>query len=145
MRSESIQDTSAGAYEISADPGRLNLDVIHGFLTEAYWSKGIPREVVAKAMQHSLCYGVYRGAQQVGYARVVTDFAVMAHLCDVFVLPDHRGLGLARKLVAFLLADPRLVQIRRWSLSTADMHKFYAGFGFTPPPDPNAQMVRRPA
>lgn len=131
------------SYEISADPARLDLDVIHGFLVEAYWCKGIPRETVAKAMQHSLCYGVYRGQQQVGYARVVTDFAVMAHLCDVFVLPEHRGQGLARKLVAFLLADPRLAAIRRWSLSTADMHKFYASFGFTPPPDRNAQMVRR--
>lgn len=134
---------AAEPYEVSADPARLDLDVVHGFLTQAYWSKGIAREVVAKAMQHSLCYGVYRGARQVGYARVVTDFAVMAHLCDVFILPNHRGQGLARKLVALVLADPRLAQVRRWSLSTADMHKFYASFGFTPPPDPNAQMVRR--
>jgi GNAT superfamily N-acetyltransferase len=131
------------AYEISADHARLDLDVIHGFLVEAYWSKGISRETVAQAIRHSLCFGVYLGKQQVGYARVVTDHATMAHLCDVFVLPEHRGKGLARRLVEYLLADKRLTNIRRWQLSTADMHKFYSSFGFGPPPDPNALMVRR--
>lgn len=135
--------TTVDSYDISADHARLDLDVIHGFLAEAYWSPGIPRETVARAIRHSLCFGVYLGRQQVGYARVVTDHATMAHLCDVFVLPEHRGKGLARKLVSFLLADPRLAQIRRWQLSTADMHKFYSSFGFTPPPDPKALMVRR--
>jgi GNAT superfamily N-acetyltransferase len=137
--------TAGDSYEISADPARLDLDVIHGFLVKAYWSPGIPRETVAQAIRHSLCFGVYRDKQQVGYARVVTDHATMAHLCDVFVLPEHRGKGLARRLVAFLLADKRLENIRRWQLSTADMHKFYSSFGFTPPPDPKALMVRRAA
>ncbi len=133
------------AYKISADHARLDLDVIHGFLVEAYWCKGIPRETVAQAIRHSLCFGVYLGERQIGYARVVTDHATMAHLCDVFVLPEHRGKGLARRLVEFLLADKRLASIRRWQLSTADMHNFYSSFGFTPPPDPNALMVRRRA
>lgn len=135
--------TAAESYEISADPARLDLDVIHGFLVDAYWSKGIPHETVAQAINHSLCFGVYLGKRQVGYARVVTDHATMAHLCDVFVLPEHRGKGLARRLVEFLLADKRLANIGRWQLSTADMHKFYSSFGFGPPPDPKALMVRR--
>jgi GNAT superfamily N-acetyltransferase len=142
MRSESIQDASANAYEISADPKRLDLDVIHGFLTEAYWSKGRSRATTARAVANSLCIGAYRGGAQVGFGRVITDYATFAHLCDVFVLPDHRGQGLARRMVAALLADARVAGIRRWQLNTEDMHDFYKSFGFGSPANSRWLMVR---
>lgn len=136
---------AAKPYEISADATRLDLDVIHGFLVEAYWSKGVTRDIVARAVANSLCFGAYLDGRQVGFARVITDSATMAHLCDVFVLQEHRGQGLARRMVAMLLADPRLASVRRWQLNTADMHELYRSFGFGPPADPNALMVLRRA
>jgi GNAT superfamily N-acetyltransferase len=142
MRSESIQDTGANAYEISADPARLDLDVIFRFLTEAYWSKGRDRATIERAVAHSVCIGAYRAGAQIGFGRVVTDRATFAHLCDVFVLPDHRGRGVARRMVAALLADERLAGIKRWQLNTEDMHDFYKTFGFAPPAKSHWLMVR---
>jgi N-acetylglutamate synthase-like GNAT family acetyltransferase len=126
--------------EVDSDPARLDLDVIHGFLTNTYWSKGISREVVERALRNSLCYGVYEGGRQVGFARVVTDQATFAYLADVFILQSHRGRGLSEKLVAAIAADPRLQGLRRWVLVTRDAHGLYAKFGFTPLAKPDRFM-----
>jgi N-acetylglutamate synthase-like GNAT family acetyltransferase len=115
---------------VDSDPARLDMDVIHGFLASCYWSKGISRELLAKAIRNSLCFGVYEDDRQVGFARVVTDQATFAYLADVFVLESHRGRGLARELVAAIAADPRLQGLRRWVLVTRDAHPLYAKFGF---------------
>jgi len=115
---------------VDSDPSNLDMDVIHGFLSSAYWSKGISRELLAKAMRNSLCFGIYEDDRQVGFARVVTDQATFAYLADVFVLESHRGRGLARQLVAAIAADPRLQGLRRWVLVTRDAHPLYAKFGF---------------
>jgi len=115
---------------VDSDPSRLDMDVIHGFLASCYWSKGISRELLAKAIRNSLCFGVYEDDRQVGFARVVTDQATFAYLADVFVLESHRGRGLARELVAAIAADPRLQGLRRWVLVTRDAHPLYAKFGF---------------
>jgi len=115
---------------VDSDPSRLDMDVIHGFLASCYWSKGISRELLAKAIRNSLCFGVYEDDRQVGFARVVTDQATFAYLADVFVLESHRGRGLARELVAAIAADPRLQGLRRWLLVTRDAHPLYAKFGF---------------
>jgi GNAT superfamily N-acetyltransferase len=121
-----------GEFLISTDPARLDLDVIHGFLTNCYWAKGIPRELVARSIEHSLCFGVYDGSgAQVGFAKVISDFATYAYVADVFVLESHRGRGLGKALMQCVVQHPSLQGLRRWSLSTRDAHTLYAQVGFT--------------
>ena len=115
---------------ISTDPARLDLDVIHGFLASSYWAAGIPREVVERAVRHSLCFGAYEGGHQIGFARVITDHATFAYLSDVFVLPSHRGRSVGKRLMAAIMADPALQNLRRWTLFTRDAHGLYRQFGF---------------
>lgn len=119
-------------YEISHDPARLDIDVIHTFLSEeSYWSKGIPRDVVERAIAHSLCFGMYKDGAQVGFARVVSDRATFALLADVFVLDGHRGKGLSKWLMQVVVAHPDLQGLRRLLLLTSDAHELYRKFGFT--------------
>lgn len=121
-----------GEYVISTDPARLELDVIHQFLTNCYWAKGIPREVVARSLKHSLCFGIYHvSGGQVGFARVISDFATIAYLGDVFVLESHRGRGLSKWMMECVMQHPNLQGLRRWILLTGDAHGLYAKFGFT--------------
>ena len=132
----------ADGYEVSTDPARLDLDVIHGFLRTAYWSKGVPRVAVERSIAHSLPFGLYapRG-EQAGFARVVTDRTTYAWLGDVFVLEDHRGRGLGVWLVQCVLEHPELKGLRRWALATADAHELYARFGFRPTSRPEVHLV----
>jgi GNAT superfamily N-acetyltransferase len=121
-----------GVYEISTDRSRLDLDLIHRFLsTEAYWSPGVAREVVERSIEGSMPFGIYRGGEQVGFARVVTDKATFAWLADVFVVSEHRGRGLSKLLVGTILEHPELRGLRRWMLGTADAHELYRRFGFS--------------
>jgi GNAT superfamily N-acetyltransferase len=117
---------------ISTDPARLDLDVIHEFLSHCYWAEGIPRETVARSIQNSLCFGIYDQGKQMGFARVISDYATYAYLGDVFVLEEYRGRGLGKWLMECILRHPRLQGLRRWSLVTRDAHGLYAQFGFTP-------------
>ena len=119
-------------YEISTDKGRLDVPAVHRFLSEeSYWAKGRPREVQEAAIRNSVCVGAYTpDGAQAGFARVVTDGATFAWLCDVFVLPEHRGNGLARRLVQAALDEVSVV--RRWVLATQDAHGVYAPLGFAP-------------
>jgi GNAT superfamily N-acetyltransferase len=134
-----------GEYVISTDPARLDLDVIHGFLTNCYWAKGIPREVVARSIEHSLCFGVYDGDAQVGFARVISDLATIAYLGDVFVLESHRSRGLSKWMMECIMRHPALQGLRRWILLTRDAHQLYARFGFTPLKKPDLYMeLHRP-
>jgi GNAT superfamily N-acetyltransferase len=121
-------------YEISTDPARLDLDVIHRFLSEdAYWSPGVARDVVERALANSLCFGLFApDGGQAGFARAVTDRATFAYLADVFVLPAHRGRGLGVWLVETMLAHPDLQGLRRIELATVDAHGLYERFGFRP-------------
>lgn len=122
-----------GEYVISADAARLDLDVIHEFLTNCYWAKGIPRDVVARSIEHSLCFGIYDSSgAQVGFARVISDLATVAYLGDVFVLEAHRGRGLSKWMMECITQHPALQGLRRWILLTRDAHALYAKFGFTP-------------
>ena len=131
-------------YEISSDPARLDLDVIHRFLSEdAYWSPGIPRATVERAIKNSFCFGVYLpDGSQIGFARLVTDRATFAYLADVFVLPQHRGRGISKRLMEAILAHPELQGLRRWLLATRDVHGLYAQFGFKPLANPSRLMER---
>lgn len=124
---QQTQDT----IEISTDPQRLDVALIHAFLTRTYWSPGIPQETVERAIAGSLCFGVYEGENQVGFARVVTDRATFAYLCDVFIVPAKQGRGLSKLLMQTILAHPALQHLRRWMLATADAHGLYEQFGFT--------------
>lgn len=121
-------------YRLSDDKAELQIEVIHGFLAkDAYWSPGIPRTVVERAIANSRCVGVYGpDGAQVSFARLVTDSATFAYLCDVFVLPAARGIGLSKAMVGFLMAHPELQQLRRWMLGTRDAHGLYSQFGFGP-------------
>ena len=127
-------------YVVSDDPRRLDLDAVHAFLSRSYWAEGIPFEVVARSVRNSLGFGVYHGQRQVGFARVVTDRATFAYLADVFVLPAHRGRGLAKWLVECIRAHPDLQGLRRWHLATRDAHGLYAPLGFTPLGHPSWHM-----
>ena len=118
---------------ISDDRALLDRALIHRFLSErTYWAPGVPREIVERAIDHSLCFGVYRESAQIGFARVVTDFATFAWLADVFILEEERGKGLSKKLVAAIQAHPKLEGLRRFMLGTRDAHGLYAQFGFEP-------------
>ncbi len=132
-------------YELSSDSARLDLDVVHGFLATSYWAQGIPRDTVIRALAGSLNFGLYHAQGQVGLARFVTDRATFAYLADVFVLPAHRGQGLATWLVGTALAHPSLQGLRRMLLATRDMHALYAKVGFTPLVHPERLMeILRP-
>jgi GNAT superfamily N-acetyltransferase len=130
-----IVEQRRGTFLISTDPARLDIDAIHGFLRRAYWSENIPRAVVEKAVAHSLCFGVYAGDQLAGFARVVSDYATFAYICDVFVLEEHRGQGMAA-----ILAHPELQGLRRWMLVTRDAHGLYRQQGFQPARRPENVM-----
>lgn len=128
----SVLGVSEFRYEISDDRSRLDLDMVHRFLSEeAYWSPGVSRSVVERSIENSMPFGIYRdGAEQVGFGRVVTDRATFAWIADVFVLPEHRGRGLSKLLIAAILGHAELRGLRRWCLATADAHGLYRQFGF---------------
>jgi GNAT superfamily N-acetyltransferase len=125
-----IREWRRGEFTISTDPSRLDLDLIHGFLTRSYWAEGRSRERVARAIAHSLPFGLYHPTGQVGFARVVTDHVVVAYLADVFVLEAYRGKGLGVWLVETIVGAPELQKLRRWILGTRDAHGLYRKFGF---------------
>lgn len=139
-----------GDYFISTDRSLLDLDVIHDFLSHCYWAEGIPRAVVARSLEHSLCFGLYcqppgAGAQQAGFARVISDFATFAYLGDVFILPEHRNRGLGKWLMESILQHPELQGLRRWSLVTRDAHRLYSELGFHALKSPERHMeIHRP-
>jgi GNAT superfamily N-acetyltransferase len=134
-----------GAYRISTDPALLDIGVIHEWLsTQSYWAQGRSYEVVAQAIAHSLCFGVYRGSEQAGFARVVTDYATFGWLCDVFILDAHRGQGLGTWLVETVVAHPQLAEMRLLILATRDAHTLYARHGdFVPLEQADRWMLRR--
>jgi len=130
-----------GEYSISTDPERIDVDVVYEFLTNCYWAKGIPRDIVARSIAHALCFGIYHGsAGQVGFARVISDFATIAYLGDVFVLEAHRGQGLSKWMMECIRQHPALQGLRRWILLTRDAHGLYSQFGFTPLKSPERYM-----
>ena len=148
-RSAAVRITRVNTYDISTDPTRLQPAAIHAYLTRSYWSPGIPREVVARAIANSMCFGLYdvQGPTdtQVGFARVVTDKASFAYLADVYVLEEHRRQGLSKRLVETVLGHPELQGMRRFLLATRDAHGLYAQFGFKAPAKPeNFMEIRTP-
>jgi len=135
-------DWRRDGFIISTDPARIDLDVVHGFLTGSYWAEGIPPEVVRRSIEHSLCFGLYQDRRQIGFARVITDRATFAYLGDVFVLEAFRGRGLARWLLEVVQSHPELQGLRRWVLLTRDAHALYRQAGWTSLAAPDRYMER---
>jgi len=130
------------SYEIDTDRARLDMRVIHGFLSASHWARGIPMAVLQRAIRRSLPFGLYRDGRQVGFARVVTDNATFAYIADVFLLGPERGQGLGRWLVESILAHPGLQGLRRWLLGTRDAHGLYRKAGFVEPAAPFGFLER---
>jgi GNAT superfamily N-acetyltransferase len=132
-------------YLISTDPAQFDLDAIHAYLVRAYWCQGIPRETMERAIANSLCFALFRGKAQIGFARVVTDSATYAYLCDVYVLEEYRDKGLGKWLMECVMGHPALQGLRRFSLATRDAHGLYRQFGFRELSKPESKMeILRP-
>lgn len=128
-------------YLISTDKNLIDIKAVHDYLnTESYWAKGMPFTKLQTAIENSMCFGVYINNTQAGFARVVTDKATFAYLCDVFILPQHRGFGLSKWLVQSILNHADLQGLRRWALATADAHGLYEQFGFSVLTNPERWM-----
>ena len=133
-------ERTKGEFTVSTDPRRVDLRAVHAFLTDCYWARGIPRDVVRRSVENSLCFGIYHGNELVGFARVISDRATFAYVADVFVLPQYRGRGLSKFLMQCIMEHPELQGLRRWSLATSDAHELYAQFGFKPVAKPEMWM-----
>ena len=132
-----------GEYRISTDQSQLDFEVIHDFLSRrSYWAVGRPMEVVRRSLENSLAFGVYKGGRQVGFARLITDYATFAWLADVFVVEEFRGEGLSKWLMETIISHPELQALRRWVLATKDAHELYRRFGFEPLKRPERWMER---
>lgn len=129
-----------GEYLITTDPGRVDLEVVHGYLEDSYWAKDIPFEICRRSIENSLNFSVYHGEAQVGFCRVISDHATFGYLADVFVLESHRGRGLSKWMMELVFAHPDLQGFRRWVLLTRDAHGLYQQFGFTPIAAPDRYM-----
>jgi GNAT superfamily N-acetyltransferase len=139
------QEWRRGDFVVSDDPARLDKATVVAFITGSYWAEGIPQATMQRAIAHSLCFGLYEGDKQLGFARVVTDRATFGYLCDVFVEESHRGEGLGQWLVECVLEHPELQGLRRLSLMTRDAHTLYQRFGFKPMADPTRYLeIHRP-
>ena len=137
-----ILELRRGEFLLSTDPGRLDRDAIHAFLSQSYWGRERPRHVLERALDNSLCFGLYRGQEQIGFARAITDLSTFGYLADVYILEPYRGQGLGQWLVQTILSHPELKSLRRWFLLTRDMQPLYAKCGFTATPRPQDVMER---
>ena len=131
-----------GEYSINTDKAKIDLNIVHEFLSQSYWAENIPKATLQKSIDHSLCFSVYRQLQQVGFARVISDFATFAYLADVFILPRERGKQLSKWLMQIIMDYPELQGLRRFTLATRDAHGLYARFGFVPFDKPERWMQR---
>lgn len=125
-----IFEYNKNGFTISTDPALLDIEMIHDYVTQSYWARGIPKELVVKSIRHSYCFGLYDQKMQIGFARLITDFTTEAEICEVFVIEPYRGRGLGKWLMECVIACPSLKGIRTISLGTADAHDFYKKVGF---------------
>lgn len=135
-------DGSPNEFEITSDRSRMDITVVHGYLTRSYWAEGIDVDTVRRSIAHSLCFGAFLGARQVAFARVISDHATFAYLADVFVLEEYRGRGISKRLMEAIVAHPELQGLRRWVLATRDAHDLYRQYGFTSLAAPDRFMER---
>lgn len=136
------QEWRLGEYVISTDRHLLDISAIHNFLTTSYWAEGIPIDIVKKSIENSLNFGVYTAGKQIGFARVITDYATYAYIGDVYILEDFRGQGLSKWLMQVVADHPELQGLRRWTLLTRDAHELYRKTGFAEPRNPERYMEK---
>jgi N-acetylglutamate synthase-like GNAT family acetyltransferase len=127
-------------YIISSDKSTMDIDAIHSYLSRSYWAKNVPKSTLSKAVENSLCFGVFHNTQQVGFARLITDTATFAYLADVYILEEHRGKGLSKNLMEKIINHPELQGLRRMVLATSDAHTLYEKFGFKQLANPQTFM-----
>ena len=140
-----IYEATKNDFTISTDRSKINIDFVHDFLAkESYWAKEIPFDVVKKSIEGSLCFAVYDPDQQVGFARVITDYATFGYIADVFIAENFRGHGLGKWLMHCIMDHPQLKGFRRWMLATKDAHGLYAQYGFMPLDNPDRIMRWNP-
>jgi GNAT superfamily N-acetyltransferase len=138
-------ETNLDRFTISTDPARLDLDAVLDMLSRAYWASGRPRERTERALKNSLVFGVYDGTRQIGLARVVSDYAIFAYLCDVCIHEDYRARGIGKWLIETVMAHPDLQGLRRWTLATRDAHGLYRKYGWDALKNPEGWMeILRP-
>ncbi|MCP6757313.1 MAG: GNAT family N-acetyltransferase [Fischerella sp. CENA71] len=137
-----ITEWQQGEYSISTDINRLDINTIHQFLMSSYWAEGLPVQILKRSIQNSLLFGLYKSKRQIGFARVVTDYATFAYIADVFILEPFRGQGLGKWLVETIVSHPELLGLRRWLLATKDAQDFYRQFGFTELKNPDRFMEK---
>ena len=139
-----MTEWSEGEYRLTTDPRRVDVDAVHAYLRDSYWARGIPHEVVQRSIEHSLNFSLWHepSAQQVGFARVISDYATFAYVGDVYVLEAHRGRGLSKWMMRVIVAHPDLQGFRRWALLTRDAHGLYRQSGFTELASPERWMER---
>lgn len=139
-----ISPICTNKFLISTDPNRFDVDMIHQFLSErSYWATGVSKEVVKRSIKGSLCFGVFQDDKQVGFARVISDYATIAYLADVFILEEYRGNGLGKLMMQSIMDHPDLQNLRRWLLGTLDAHGLYRQYGFRGLKAPERYMERR--
>lgn len=129
-------------YIVNDDKSKLNIGFIHSFLTNSYWAEGRSLEAVEETIKHSDCFGLYDNEKQIGFARVVTDYAIFAYLLDVFIIEEYRGRGLSKKLLSFVFENPKYANVKKWKLATNDAHGLYQKFGFKPITNPERLMEK---
>lgn len=137
---ELVFEQHRGEYTVTTDPARMDVDVIHGYLARAYWSAGMPRTTLVRAMRYSLCFGLFEWDAQIGFVRVVTDYTTFAYVCDVFVLESHQGKGLGTWMMQCVRQHPEIQGLRRWHLVTHDAHALYSKIGFSLLSNPERHM-----
>ncbi|MCJ7432575.1 MAG: GNAT family N-acetyltransferase [Anaerolineales bacterium] len=135
-------ETHRDQFTLSADPARLDIDAIADMLSRAYWAKGRTPEIIARYLKHSLAFGLYDGARQIGLARIITDYTTFAYLCDVIIHEEYRGRGLGKWLIETIHSHPDLQGLRRWALITSDAHGLYQQFGWTLLANPERWMEK---
>lgn len=138
-----IEEFTRDNYLISTDIQKLDLAIIHNFLTNSYWSKGITIEKVKRSIEHSLCFGVYEGTKQIGFARVITDYTIFGYLADVFIIEEYRGNGLSKWLMECVVNHPEIQDLRSWMLATKDAHSLYEKYGFKKIEEPGKYMSKK--
>lgn len=129
-------------FSISTDKSKLDISIIHNFLKSSYWAENVLRVTVEKSIKNSLCFGIYENNKQVGFARVISDYATSALLKDVFILESYRGQGLGKWLIKYILAYPELQDVPKWLLGTKDAHELYRRYGFQNLTAPETIMIR---
>ena len=135
-----VLEEHRGEFTVTSDPARIDMDVVYGYLSRAYWCEDIPRQLLEHAMQNSICFGLFECERQIGFARVVSDRSTFAYVCDVFVLKSHQGRGLGTWMMQCVLKHPELQGLRRWHLTTRDAHSLYRQVGFVPVSKPERHM-----